>query len=389
MKILGIETSCDETAISLIEVDNKGGKVRILGNTVHSQIDVHASYGGVFPILAKREHQRNLIPVLEKTLKEASALIAGESNITPEIESMLSREPELFAAFKDAMPKIAKPDIDYISVTVGPGLEPALWVGINFARALALLWNIPLVPCNHMEGHVLTALIKKSATVYELINPAFPALSLLISGGHTQIVLVEKIGSYQIVGDTRDDAVGECFDKIARMLDLPYPGGPKISKLAAEAREKDIQSPEPLPRPMIDSKDLDFSFSGLKTAVLYMIKRLREKGVALDENIKKGICREAEDAITDVIASKIKKAIEKFGIETLIIGGGVTANTNIRIRLEQLADECSIRLLLPQFDHATDNGLMIALAGYFNSSKSADPKLPLKASGILPLGPRA
>ncbi len=389
MKILGIETSCDETAISLIEVDNKGETVKILGNTVHSQIDIHASYGGVFPILAKREHQRNLVPVLEKTLKEASMLSLGQSIVTSEIEKILEREPELLAMFKEVMPKIGRPDIDYISVTYGPGLEPALWVGINFARALAILWNIPLVPCNHMEGHILTALIKKETSDYKVTKPLFPALSLLISGGHTQIVLVEKIGSYKIIGDTRDDAVGECFDKIARMLSLQYPGGPKISKLADEAREKNILSQEPLPRPMIESKDLDFSFSGLKTAVLYLIKRLEEKAIALDETVKKGICREAEDAITDVIVAKMRKAIEKHGIETLIIGGGVIANKNIRLHLEKLASDCSVSLLLPQFDHATDNGLMIALAGYFNSAKIVDPRLILKASGTLPLGPRA
>lgn len=394
MKILGIETSCDETAISLIEVDSDGRKIGILGNTVHSQIDVHASYGGVFPILAKREHQRNLVPVLVKTLKEAGEYketdrrLREDDALNKEIEKILSREPELLAVFKETMPKVARPDIDYISVTRGPGLEPALWVGINFARALAILWDVPLVPCNHMEGHILTALIKKSDTGYELMEPSFPALSLLISGGHTQIVLAEKIGSYKIVGDTRDDAVGECFDKIARMLDLPYPGGPKISKLAEEARALHLQSPEPLPRPMIDSKDLDFSFSGLKTAVLYMIKRLHEKGIALDDDIKRGICREAEDAIADVIAAKVRKAIEEYGIETIVIGGGVIANALIRKRLEKLADECTVKLLLPQFDHATDNGLMIALAGYFNSSRTADPKEILKASGTLPLGPR-
>ena len=394
MRILGIETSCDETAISLIEVDNAGDTVKILGNTIHSQIDVHASYGGVFPILAKREHQRNLVPVLVKTLKEAGDY---NENMDPRsredddktVEMILTREPELLVMFNEVLPKIKKPNIDAMSVTFGPGLEPALWVGINFARALAVLWNLPLIPCNHMEGHILTALIKKETSDYSITKPAFPALSLLISGGHTQIVLAEKIGSYKIVGDTRDDAVGECFDKIARMLDLQYPGGPKISKLAGEARKENIQSLEPLPRPMIDSKDLDFSFSGLKTAVLYITKRLADKGIALDENIKKGICREAEDAIVDVIIAKMRKAIEQYGIETIIVGGGVIANKLIRERLEKLAVDCSISLLLPQFDHATDNGLMIALAGYFNSSKSVDPKLPLKASGILPLGPRA
>ncbi len=414
MKILGIETSCDETAISLIAVNEKKETVKILGNTVHSQIDIHAQYGGVFPILAKREHQINLIPVLVKTLMEAGDFeemkiqteTADEKKsvkITSkikEIEQILQKEPELLIHFTKFISKTKKPDVDYIAVTIGPGLEPALWVGINFARALSYAWNIPIIPCNHMEGHILTALIKKEKTkgetgndtdeVYKLLhkNISYPALSLLISGGHTQIVLIESIGNYKIVGETRDDAIGECFDKVVRTLGLPYPGGPQISKLAREARERGIASPEPLPRPMIKSDDMDFSFSGLKTSVLYLVERLKKKKVPLSDDIIRGIARETEDAITDVILVKMKKAIEKFAVETIIIGGGVIANTHIREELEKLADECSIKILLPEFDHATDNGLMIALAGYFNRKKSVNSDILLKAVGTLPIGPR-
>lgn len=393
MKILGIETSCDETAISLIEVNEETKAIKILGNTVHSQIDVHASYGGVFPILAKREHQINLIPVLAKTLKEAEFLkeemdpsLRWDAEI---INQLLGREEELLKAFKEFIPSIKKPDVDFISVTVGPGLEPALWVGISFARALSRVWNIPIVPCNHMEGHILTALIKKNTSDYTLLKPAFPALSLLISGGHTQIILVENLGTYKIVGETRDDAIGECFDKVARTLGLAYPGGPKISKLADEARKENISSPEPLPRPMIESKNLDFSFSGLKTAVLYLVQKLTAENKKLTNDQIKGISREVEDAVTDVIISKMRQAIETYAVETLIIGGGVIANTNIREHLEKLAHECSIKLMLPQFDHATDNGLMIALAGYVNKTKYVDSSVALKAQGTLPLGNRA
>ncbi len=399
MKILGIETSCDETAICLIDVNEETETLEILGDTVHSQIDVHAPYGGVFPILAKREHQTNLIPVLVKTLTEAGDFEETKAKTKvkinmPEIEQILNREPELLPRFQKFILNTKKPDIDYIAVTVGPGLEPALWVGINFARALCHVWNIPLIPCNHMEGHILTALIEKKkgggTKAYRLLhkNILYPALSLLISGGHTQIVLVESIGKYKIVGETRDDAVGECFDKVARTLGLPYPGGPEISKLAKEARKMGIVSPEPLPRPMIASDDMDFSFSGLKTAVLYLTERLKEKNMPLDEKTILGIARETEDAITDVIVTKMKKAIEKFGVETLIIGGGVIANTYIRKELEKFAEECSTRILLPQFDHATDNGLMIALAGYFNRSKTVSYDVLLKATGTLPIGLR-
>ncbi|MDO8579524.1 MAG: tRNA (adenosine(37)-N6)-threonylcarbamoyltransferase complex transferase subunit TsaD [bacterium] len=428
VKILGIETSCDETAISLIEVDEKSEIVKILGNTVHSQIDIHAQYGGVFPILAKREHQINLIPVFMKTLTEAGAyeeietkreigkgtakMKKGEEMTEKinEIEQILNRESELFPHFKKFISNTKKPDIDYIAVTIGPGLEPALWVGINFARALSHVWNIPIIPCNHMEGHILTALIEKGEKIkkgkegnekkngvdgiYKLLHKtiSYPALSLLISGGHTQIVLIGGIGNYKIVGETRDDAIGECFDKIARTLGLPYPGGPQISKLASEARKANIKSPEPLPRPMIASDDMDFSFSGLKTSVLYLTRKLKEKSTPpnspLENNVVCGIARETEDAITDVIVTKMKKAIEKFAVETIIIGGGVIANTHIREELEKLAGQCSIKILLPQFDHATDNGLMIALAGYFNRSKTVDSSTALKAIGTLPIGPR-
>ncbi len=397
VKILGIETSCDETAISLIEVNEKNETVKILGNTVHSQIDIHTQYGGVFPILAKREHQINLVPVLVKTLTEAGKFEEIKTKVEmTEIEKILNREPELFRHFKKFILNTKKPDIDYIAVTVGPGLEPALWVGINFARALSFTWNIPIIPCNHMEGHILTALIQQKEKsvgkeeIYKLLHKeiSYPALSLLISGGHTQIVLVESIGKYKIVGETRDDAVGECFDKIARTLGLPYPGGPQISRLAEQARKMRIVSPEPLPRPMIKSNDMDFSFSGLKTAVLYLTERLKEKNLSLSGDIIKGIARETEDAITDVMVAKMKKAIEKFAVETVIIGGGVIANTHIRKALENLANECSIKILLPQFDHATDNGLMIALAGYFNRSKIVSSDVLLKAIGTLPIGLR-
>ncbi|MBI5134002.1 MAG: tRNA (adenosine(37)-N6)-threonylcarbamoyltransferase complex transferase subunit TsaD [Candidatus Taylorbacteria bacterium] len=385
MRILGIETSCDETAISLIEV--KGAEVEVLGNTVHSQIDIHAEYGGVFPTLAKREHQRNLVPVLEKTLAEAGMLLpsdAPHSHILENIGMILDRESELLAAFKERVSKIRRPDIDLISVTVGPGLEPALWVGINFARALATIWELPIVPCNHMEGHVLTALIRGSGKSYKLVSPEHPSLALLISGGHTQIVLMERPGSYEIVGETRDDAIGECFDKTARILGLPYPGGPKISELARIARERGVALETPLPRPMISSDDLDLSFSGLKTSVLYAT---RKEGALSDER-KMAYARDIEDSVADVIVEKTRKAIDAFAARSLVIGGGVIANRVLRERLQKLASESSIALLLPQIDHSTDNGLMIALAGYFNRDKAQPSSVELKAAGSLPLGSR-
>lgn len=391
MKILGIETSCDETAVSIISIGDDA--MNVLGNAVHSQIDMHVPYGGVFPVLAKREHAKNIIPVLSKALKQAemetpsSKPRAFSAKEIEWLSDVLKSEPELLKAFVEYMPKVKIPEIDLISVTSGPGLEPALWVGINFARALAYIWNIPIVSSNHMEGHVLTALIKnKGGSEYELLDKkiSYPALSLLISGGHTQIVLTRKVGDYAIAGETRDDAIGECFDKVARMLGLSYPGGPKISKLAAEARAEGISSLEPLPRPMINSDDLDFSFSGLKTAVLYLLKRHERNEIDV-----RGIAREVEDAVTDVIVAKMHKAIEKYGVETLIIGGGVIANSHIRKALEKLAEDTSTKLLLPQLDHSTDNALMIAIAGYFGKDKASGVETPIKATGTLPIGPRA
>lgn len=404
MKILGIETSCDETAISLIEINNTNKTLKILGDTVHSQIDMHIPYGGVFPTLAKREHAKNLVPVLKETLTKAGACKSPieKKQLTPEhiknVETILELDTELLTSFKDFILNTEKPDIDFISITVGPGLEPALWVGISFAKALAYIWDIPVIPTNHMEGHVLSAFIKKTAeNTYKILDreTLYPALSLLISGGHTQIILINKGEhgiEYGIVGETRDDAVGECFDKVARMMGIPYPGGPKISALAQEARVQNIQSPEKLPRPMIKSADFDFSFSGLKTAALYLVQKLTKSenntAVLLTDNQIKGIARELEDAITDVLVAKVTSAAEAYTIQTLVVGGGVIANTHIRTALEKFCSYSNIKILLPENNHATDNGLMIALAGYFGHTHATDWQHIPRASGNLSIGPR-
>ena len=304
-----------------------------------------------------------------------------------DIVTILAKEKELAGDLLPFLASLQTPPIDIISVTYGPGLEPALWVGINCARALSLAWNVPIVPSNHMEGHILISLLgqekEKNASVpatrYTLHTPTYPALALLISGGHTELVHMEKEKSYSIVGQTLDDAVGECFDKIARTLSLPYPGGPEISRLADIARTNNIHSPEKLPRPMLHSGNLDFSFSGLKTAVLYLTQKIG----TLTEEIKQGIAREAEEAITDVIIAKTRKAIETYGSETLIIGGGVIANTHLREALTALAREKNITLHIPLISHSTDNALMTALAGYMNREKVQTGKVPVHAQGNL------
>lgn len=389
MRILSIETSCDETAIALVDIEERDGttKVSILGNTLISQAKIHEEFGGVFPNLARREHQKNLVPVLRQTLSEANLLkptpTQNHSHILENIRIVLERESELLVEFLKHVPTIKNPEIDLIAVTNGPGLEPALWVGINFARALGTLWNIPVVPCNHMEGHVLVAMLRKDNEMndkeYILCKAQYPSIALLISGGHTELVLMEKANSYKVVGETKDDAVGECFDKVARTLGLPYPGGPEISRLAEKARIKKIAPPEKLPRPMLNTNDLDFSFSGLKTAVLYLVKRIG----TLNEEIIAGIARETEDAITEVLSKKTKKAVEKYGARTIIIGGGVIANNNIRNEFGKTAMKLGVSLLFPEVSYSTDNALMIALAGYVNSKNSQSPNVVIKANGNL------
>jgi N6-L-threonylcarbamoyladenine synthase len=330
MKILAIETSCDETAICLLEAvkTESGVNFSVHKNFTSTQMKLHEAFGGVFPMLAKREHIKNLPLILDLVMKDES---------TP----------------------------DYICVTSGPGLEPALWTGIEFAKELGTKWNIPVIPVNHMEGHILSVLVPtptpqslaepRDSSPYKGERPKFsfsnsikfPALALLISGGHTELVLVNGIGDYKIIGKTRDDAVGEAFDKVARIMGLPYPGGPKISELAKKYRELPQDQKVAIaefPRPMIHSKDYDFSFSGLKTAVLYFLQELQPKkdytisgtftqrssNFIVAENIQSAVAYEFEEAAAEVISKKTQKAIDDFGIQSLIIGGGVAANNRIK-----------------------------------------------------------
>jgi len=395
MIILGIETSCDETALSLIETEGEGKttKVKILGNVIHSQIDVHKKYGGVFPALAKREHARNLIPLFEKILKESGLELRiknqeSRKKIKEDVDKTLEREPELLKDFLEFIPTIEKPPIDLISVTYGPGLEPALWVGINFARALHATWTIPVIGANHMEGHIVSALLNidenSKKEFEELRKIEFPALALLISGGHTQLVDIENWQKYKILGETKDDAVGEAFDKVARILGLPYPGGPEISRLAKKIRLSHNSSRFRLPRPMIHTENFDFSFSGLKTAVLYTVKKIPE----ITDEMREEIAFEFENAAADVLLSKTRKALDHTGAKTLIIGGGVIANTHIRKSFENLAEQQNgLSLLIAPPHVTTDNALMIALAGYFNfiSSKKVHPPEEIIAKGNLAL----
>ena len=344
MKILGIETSCDDTGIAVLEATNdEQPQFTILSNALASQIDVHQEYGGVYPMLAKREHEKNLPVVLKKALAGAG------------IQNTRSRT------------------IDAIAITYGPGLSPCLWAGINFAKDLAKEWGVPLVPVDHMEGHLLIGLAANQNDQFSMPNAQiFPAVALIVSGGHTQLVLVKDIGKYQIIGETRDDAAGECFDKTARILGLPYPGGPEIAREAVNAPKKfGIE----LPRPMMHTKDYDFSFSGLKTAVLYDWQARAPKERESKEYIQE-MAAETQQAVIDVLLHKTLKAAKEYGAKAIILGGGVSANEELRAQLGQKTKELGLQLSTPPKNLSTDNGAMIALAGYFTYLRDSYEKNP-------------
>lgn len=391
MKILGIETSCDETGVCVLDARgdiNNDFAFDVKGNALASQTSIHALYGGVFPNLAKREHQKNLVPMLEIALQEAGDLRETQAPLSAKTSAMLlttlEREGSLRESLVGFLSKYEKPDIDAVAVTYGPGLEPALWVGLNFAKALARAWDVPLVGVNHMEGHIAVSCMEFSDTTGHMRETRFPILSLLISGGHTELVLSKEWMRYELIGQTRDDAVGEAFDKVARMLGLPYPGGPEISRLAEEARHKKITPDFKLPRPMLREDNYDFSFSGLKTAV----KKIVDARALLNVERKHMIAREFEDTVADVLIGKTIRAVEEFGVETIVVGGGVSANTYIRSELaRRLAEKGFVtQLLIPPPKLSTDNAIMIALAGYFRAQKKefADFET-LKATGNLSL----
>lgn len=378
MNILSIETSCDETALSIIHtetLDTEKPNFSVLCDLVISQIDIHAEYGGVFPALAKREHAKNLVPLFDQALKESGLYKNSTETLeqvkVDEIKVILEREPELFDTLITLFSNIKLPDIDMIMVTHGPGLAPALWVGINFARSLSTLLDVPIIPVNHMEGHISSILLKEhyldqKQALLDIQSFDFPYLSLLISGGHTQLVLIKNWGNYEIIGESIDDAVGEAFDKVARMLGFTYPGGPKISHAAQNGKPNaDIQ----LPRPMLHTKDYKFSFSGLKTAARYLIQDLKDEN-KLDEQMIADIAREFEYAVTEVLVKKTLKAMQEYNANGLIIAGGVSANTFIINSFKKELENNGAELYLPEKKMCGDNSLMIATAGFINYWKN-------------------
>jgi N6-L-threonylcarbamoyladenine synthase len=393
MKILAIETSCDETAIAIVEGTDAGKdtRFRILGNALLSQIEVHREYGGVYPMMAKREHAKNLVPLLTAALEEAEMLHEDAQVISDDIRTsigeLLSREYELGEGLLVFLQECEPPEVDVIAVTAGPGLEPALWVGVNFAKALALVWHKPLVAVNHVEGHIVSGFVTKEDDDLVITPPQVPLLGLGVAGGHTDLVLMKEWLNYETIGGTLDDAVGEAFDKVARMLGLPYPGGPEISRLAEKARQRGGENPFTLPRPMIRSGTYDFSFSGLKTAVMYLLK----KHPALTEEDRELVALEFENAATEVLWAKTSAALSDTDAKTLVVSGGVSANTHIRRTFEEQLriEHPGVTLSLPPTELATDNAVMIALAGYYHGKlgEFTDPRT-LNANGNLALGPK-
>ena len=323
MYILGVETSCDESAASIIKADPKTGRLQVLSNIISSQIEIHKKYGGVVPEIAAREHVLNILPVINEALEKA---------------------------------KIQPNKIDVLGITKGPGLITSLITGMETIRSLAYAWKKPVIEINHIEGHIYANFIDSS----QFIN--FPALILTVSGGHTTLVLMAKSGKIKIIGETRDDAAGEAYDKAAKMLNLGYPGGPIISQYADQCKKGSIG----LPRPMLNSPDFDFSFSGLKTALLYQLQK--------DKNWRKKIpeyCFEYQQAIIDILVHKTIKAAKILKVKTVMLSGGVSANKELRFQLSEAVKKSlpGVNFLIPELEYTTDNAAMIAAATFYKFQK--------------------
>lgn len=354
--ILAIETSCDDTSIALVKCGGslKTPKFQAVANLVSSQIAVHRPFGGVVPNLAKREHLKNL-PIILKKISKSYKLKT----------------------------------ISYVAVTVGPGLEPALWTGVNFAKELARKLKKPLIGVNHMEGHIYSNWLsvqknKKSVSLKKSTHYAlrttrpirFPAIALIVSGGHTILLKMSGIAKWEKLGETLDDATGEAFDKVAKMLGLPYPGGPEIQKIALRGNAEAVK----FPRPMLNQKNYNFSFSGLKTSVLYY---LRDHKDSFDkQNFKADVAASFQQAVVDVLTGKTFRAAREFGVKSVMLSGGVSANKPLRDAMEEKAKELGIDFFAPEFEFIADNAGMIAAAAYIGIL-SKKKKLPIEAQSEL------
>lgn len=331
MRVLGIETSCDETGIAIYD-----DEVGLRANQLYSQVKLHADYGGVVPELASRDHVRKTVPLIQAALKEAGLSAA---------------------------------DIDGVAYTAGPGLVGALLVGATIGRSLAFAWDVPAIPVHHMEGHLLAPMLEEKP-------PEFPFVALLVSGGHTQLISVTGIGHYTLLGESIDDAAGEAFDKTAKLLGLDYPGGPLLSKMAAQGRPERFH----FPRPMTDRPGLDFSFSGLKT---FAANTIRENEA--DEQTRADIARAFEDAVVDTLAIKCKRALDTTGFKRLVMAGGVSANRTLRAKLAEMMTRRGGEVFYARPEFCTDNGAMIAYAGMVRLKADASNTLGISVRPRWPL----
>ena len=332
MNVIGIETSCDETGVAIYS-DSLG----LLANQLYSQVELHRKYGGVVPELASRDHIRRTLPMIDQVIKEAG---------------------------------LSPTDIDAIAYTAGPGLIGALLVGASVAKSLAFAWNIPALGIHHMEGHMVAARLAEEA-------PEYPFVALLVSGGHTQLMTCRKPQNYELLGDSQDDAAGEAFDKVAKMLGLPYPGGPAIAEIAKKGNPKRFH----FPRPMTNKPGLNFSFSGLKTFTLNTLKSIN----SLNEQDKADIATAFQEAVVDTIRIKCERALDQTGLTTLVIAGGVSANVELRARLDALAEQRACHVFYPPLHLCTDNGAMIAYAGYLRLKAGASEDLSIEVKPRWPL----
>ena len=331
MKVLGIETSCDETAAAIYD-----GAVGLRSHRLFSQVDLHAQYGGVVPELASRDHVRKLLPLIEAALSDAG---------------------------------LKADEIDGIAYTAGPGLVGALLVGASVARSLAFAWDKPALGVHHLEGHLLAPMLEPQA-------PSFPFLALLVSGGHTLLAEVRGIGDYEIIGASVDDAAGEAFDKTAKLLGLSYPGGPALAKLADSGGPGRFR----FPRPMLDRPGLDFSFSGLKTAVVVALRNL-----TLDDAMRADVAAEFQCAVVDTLAAKCERALDQTGFDAIVVAGGVGANRALRERLAVMGQRRGVRVYYPRPEFCTDNAAMIAYAGYRRLVAGQHDDLAIRATARWPL----
>ncbi|MFA5714593.1 MAG: tRNA (adenosine(37)-N6)-threonylcarbamoyltransferase complex transferase subunit TsaD [Candidatus Paceibacterota bacterium] len=371
MIILAIETSCDDTGVSAIKTGLSKNRKKpivfndfeILSECIFSQAKLHSKYGGVFPALAKREHQKALIPLLTRTLKNSGLLKENKKDLDNKkilkVKKILERNPEIFKDLKEFFKKYAVPEINKIAVTIGPGLEPCLYTGVNLAKALSFYWNVPVSGVNHIEGHILSSWLSPIEKI------EFPAIALVVSGGNTQIILVNNIGNYKLVGETRDDAAGECFDKTARILGLEYPGGPIIAKRAKEFKKSKYNIS--LPRPMIHDKNYDFSFSGLKTAVLYDYKKRTDEEKTSKEYINE-MAHEIQRAIIDVLVLKTMRARKDFKAKSIILGGGVSANKEMVKEFKKQCKKEKLNCIVPLTKFSGDNSAMIGLSALISKN---------------------